>query len=305
MDYKGGIILIPNMKFYVISIVSIFAALGIGIYIGFTLDTQSFVEEQKSDIAFQLEEKFDFFKSENQELKTLLKDMQVDNDRYEYFVDAIFEDLVEGKLVGSKVALIETKNDYMYSGIGQILEVAGADVVYVATITDKLLTDGVLNEIYIDLGIDLPQNDLIVNSIEELVESIVNGEENEILNKLIENDLIDMVGVINQPVDHIILAGGSIKADSERIDLVDKTIVSMVKEMDKEIIGIEKLNTNISYIEDYKNLKISTVDNVDTPMGKVALILAMEGRPGNYGIKKTAEELIPDLNLPIVRDSEE
>ena len=45
------------MKFYVISIVAIFVALGIGIYIGFTLDTQSFLVEQKEDIVAKLEEK--------------------------------------------------------------------------------------------------------------------------------------------------------------------------------------------------------------------------------------------------------
>ena len=44
------------MKFYVISIVAIFAALGIGIYIGFTLDAQSIIVEQKEDIAAKIEE---------------------------------------------------------------------------------------------------------------------------------------------------------------------------------------------------------------------------------------------------------
>ena len=123
--------------------------------------------------------------------------------------------------------------------------------------------------------------------------------------KLIEEKFINIVGVINEPVDHIIIAGGSIKANDEQINLVDKTIINITKNMDKQIIGIEKLKINNSYMEAYKDFKISTIDNVDTPMGKVALILAMEGRPGHYGIKETSEELVPDPSLPVVEYSGE
>ena len=34
-------------------------------------------------------------------------------------------------------------------------------------------------------------------------------------------------------------------------------------------------------------------------MGKVSLILAMEGRPGHYGLKDTAEDLVPNQELPL------
>lgn len=297
--------MIPNMKFYVISIVSIFAALGIGIYIGFTLDTQSFVDEQKEDIAFKLEEKFDFFKNENQDLKELLEDIQVENDYYSEFIDTTFEDITKDKLEGSKIAIIETKNDYMYSGVGQILENAGADVIHVTTVTDKMMNNDMLKEIYEELEIDLPSNNLTADSIEELTKSIIIGEKSELIEKLIEEKFINIVGVINEPVDHIIIAGGSIKANDEQINLVDKTIINITKNMDKQIIGIEKLKINNSYMEAYKDFKISTIDNVDTPMGKVALILAMEGRPGHYGIKETSEELVPDPSLPVVEYSGE
>lgn len=40
--------MLPSMRFYIISIVSIFIALGIGIFIGFTIDTQDFITEQKT-----------------------------------------------------------------------------------------------------------------------------------------------------------------------------------------------------------------------------------------------------------------
>ena len=290
------------MKFYVISIVAIFAALGIGIYIGFALDAQSFVVEQKEDIATKLEERFDFLTNENQQLKISLKEIEVENENYKYFIDSTYEEIVKGRLDGSKIAIIETNDDYMYSGIGQILETAGANVISVTTINDRIMNEEMLKDIYSELKIPISGNKLIASSIEELTKSLVTGEETEFVKKLIEKNFVDIVGVIDQPIDYVIIAGGSVKEDKERLTLIDQVIVNTVKNMDRFIVGIEKLKSNYSYMEAYKSFRISTIDNVDTSIGKVSLILAMEGRPGHYGLKETAEELVPNLSLPILEE---
>ncbi|WP_025641177.1 copper transporter [Schnuerera ultunensis] len=295
--------MIPNMKFYVISIVAIFAALGIGIYIGFTLDAQSFIVEQKEDIAAKIEERFDFLTKENQQLKSSIKNIEAENDRYKYFIDSTYEEIVRKRLEGINVAIIETKSDYMYSGVGQILETAGANVINVTTISDRITNEELLKEIYDDSNLAKWDINLITNSIIELTRSIVNGEETELVTKLMEKNCIDVVGLFNEPVDYIILAGGSLKEEKNRLNLIDKAIINTAKNMEKSIIGVEKENTNISYMEDYKKFRISTVDNVNTNIGKVSLILAMEGRPGHYGIKPTAEELTPRSSLPALEYS--
>lgn len=292
------------MRFYVISIVAIFAALGIGIYIGFTIDAQDFVVEQKEEIAAKIEETFEFLRDENQGLKISLKELEDKNSNYEYFIDSTYQEIVKGKLAGTKVAIIETNADYVYSGIGQILDIAGASVVNVTTITDRIMNKDILKDILEGLDLYVSDNVLITNSVEELTKSIINGEETQLVKKMVEQGIIDVVGLINEPVDYIIIAGGSIKENKDRIGLVDRTIINTARNMEKQIIGIEKSNTEYSYMEAYKKYRISTVDNIDTSIGKVSLILAMEGRPGNYGIKSTAEDLIPKLT-PVLENSEE
>ncbi len=48
-----------------------------------------------------------------------------------------------------------------------------------------------------------------------------------------ERNFIDVVGgVINQPIDYVIIAGGSIKENKERLTLVDQVIVNTVRNMD-------------------------------------------------------------------------
>lgn len=297
--------MIPNMKFYVISIVAIFAALGIGIYIGFAFDTQSFVVEQREDIIQKLEEKFDFLKTENQDLKLELKELELENENCHTYIVSTYEEMVKDRLLGKSVAIIETKDDYMYSGVGQILELAGAKVVNVVTINEKIMDRNLLGRIYEQLGMSTEGIDLVPNVVKEMTMEIINGENSNFIKRLEENHIINMVGIVNEPVDYIIIAGGSVKEDRERLNLIDKTIVETTKEMEKNIIGIEKTKTGFSYMENYKGLKISTVDNVDTIIGKVSLVLAMEGRPGHYGTKITAEELIPNLRLSLTEYSKE
>jgi len=301
---------IPNMKFYVISIVAIFAALGIGIYIGFAFDTQSFVVEQREDIIQKLEEKFDFLKAENQDLKLELEELESENKNCKSYMVSTYEEMVKNRLLGKSVAIIETKDDYMYSGIGQILESAGAKVINVTTINDNLMDRELLKRIY--KQIEIPETgkptedvDLVPRAVKEMTMEIISGESSNLIKKLEENHIINIVGVINEPVDYIVIAGGSLKEDKERLNLIDKTIVETTKNMEKDIIGIEKTKIGFSYMESYKGFKISTVDNVDTIIGKVSLVLAMEGRPGHYGTKITAEELIPNLKTSLTEYSKE
>ncbi len=297
--------MIPNMKFYVISIVAIFVALGIGIYIGFALDTQSFLIDQRDDIAQNLEERFDYLKGENQNLKLELKESKLENENCKTYIDSTYEELVKDRLSGVKIGVIETIDDYMYSGIGQILETAGATVNSVVTINENIMDENALLKIYEELNIPTENSNLITKASLEISKAIIEGESSDLIRKLEENRIIDIVGLIDEPVDYIVIAGGSVKENPRRLSLIDKTIIDIAKDMKVEIIGIEKSNTNYSYIDTYKNYKISTVDNINMTIGKVSLVLAMEGRPGHYGIKPTAEDIIPNLKLSLAEYSKE
>lgn len=293
------------MKFYVISIAAIFLALGIGIYIGFILDSQDLIVEQRQGIVSEIEERFNFLSDENKELRESLELEKTINNNYEYFIESTYEEIIKNKLSETNVAIIETNNDYMYSGVGQVLEKAGANVVNVTTLTDKFMDKDLLNKLYNELELIAQDENIIKDSTGKLFEAIATGKTTDFVIKLSEKGFIDSVGLMNMPVDYIIIAGGSIEDSSERIDLIDSTIIKMAKNMSIPIIGIEKLETNYSYIGEYKKLGISTVDNIDNNIGKVSLVLAMEGRPGHYGLKDTAEKLIPNLNVPLANNTEE
>lgn len=298
-------ILAPNLKFFVLLVISIFAALGIGIYFGFTLDAQNLIVEQRDDIVRELEERFDYLTNENQELKATIESIVNISNNYEYFIDSTYEEIIKNRLLGLNVVIIETNNDYMYSGTGRVINIAGANLTSLVTINDKFMDEQMMINLYNRLGLTLPEGDIIENTVGLLTEAIIEGSYTELIAELVNEEFIQIVGLINNPVDYIIIAGGSLEEEDDRINKLDRTIVRTSRKRDIDIIGIEKIDVVYSYINKYKKLNISTVDNIDSAMGKVSLVLAMEGRPGHYGIKSTAEDLIPNLELPFAQYYEE
>jgi hypothetical protein len=293
--------LVINIRYYIITISSIFLALGIGIFIGFMFDAQKIIVTQKQDIVSQLEERFNYLKGENEELKEDLVNLKRQNSYYEEFSRIIFADLLKDRLKDINVAIIETNDDYIYSNIAKVLKMAGANVESITTIKDNILTNenGFIKIIENIEENNITQKEPYKIAIEKLINSIVNGKDINTLFYLNDMDIIDIQGNYITPVDYIIIAGGAEKEDLNKIKKIDWSIIDYCKKVNIPIIGVEKEIVKFSYIEEYKKARISTVDNVDSVIGQVSLILAMEGKPGNYGIKKSAESLMPSLSSTI------
>jgi hypothetical protein len=61
-------------------------------------------------------------------------------------------------------------------------------------------------------------------------------------------------------------------------------------------VGAETTNAAASLVPSWRASGISTVDDVDTPSGKLALALLLGGAPsGSFGVKDTAEAALPRI----------
>ena len=287
--------MIPNMKFYVISIVSIFAALGIGIYIGFSLDAQSFVLDQREDIALKLEERFDFQKEENNKLKKELEELGLVNKNNEIYISSTYNELIKNKMNNKTALIIETNSDYIYSGTGTVLEDAGAKVTGILTVEDQVIDEEKVKAFYEDNNLEAESQDLRQDLVLKLSKSLLE-KDLETIEKLREAGFINYMGDLKESIDTVVLAGGSLEKNQEKMDIIDKNLISSMLASDINIVGVEKENVNNSYIDFYKNSKISTVDNVDTSIGKVSLINALGEYPGHYGVKPSADALVPMID---------
>jgi hypothetical protein len=61
------------------------------------------------------------------------------------------------------------------------------------------------------------------------------------------------------------------------------------------VVGVETTSTNPSQIGWYKQQNLASVDDLDDLAGRTALIFALGGAKGTYGIKPSAQALLPNI----------
>ena len=60
-------------------------------------------------------------------------------------------------------------------------------------------------------------------------------------------------------------------------------------------VGVETSTAEPSSISFFQANDLSSVDDVEMTAGKLALVFAMLGAEGSFGVKSSADRLLPDL----------
>jgi cell division protein FtsB len=284
-----------NTKYLVITIISVFVALGLGILIGFQLDSQDIVLQQQESLIQALEEKFEQMSETNLALENEIKDLRSFQIKIQQYLENTFQHQIKGDLEGLSVALIETSSDYRYPETADFLNKAGVNVDISLFITDEItnISQEKQNRLDLELG-STEHKDLESLIVEEIVDFLAGGPAGGI-DCLQDLGLIEVNGTFDTPSDFVILAGGS-KDKNEKVFKIDLPLVKELKEKSIPLIGVESGGVEYSYVEYYRKQGISTVDNVDTIPGQISLALIMTGQEGNYGIKGGASALMPLLS---------
>jgi hypothetical protein len=83
--------------------------------------------------------------------------------------------------------------------------------------------------------------------------------------------------------------------DADSTDHLEQGIIEGLLSTGRPVVGVEQTTTDPSTIPFYAASGTSTVDDVDRTAGKVALVYALAGANGHFGVKDTADSLLPDL----------
>jgi len=300
-----------NIKYYVISIASIFISLGIGIFIGFNMNGQDLYLQQQQVLVNSLENRFSEFKKENEELEKRIQSVTVENEKQSTFIEGIFNETIHNKLEKFNIAIIETTDDYFYDDIYKVLKLSGANIPIRIQYTDKIfaINKEKLEEISEMLKVQLETTEDFVYLVNnEITNFLLNKEITEAFNYLVDeqyiNHNINYNNVEELYVENVIIAGGSSENLQNKVEQLDVTLASKLDNLGFRVIGAERLDVEQSIIPYFKKLNIPTVDNINSKIGQTSLIYILRGAEGNYGEKTTAESLIPFVSIERVRSGE-
>lgn len=105
-------------------------------------------------------------------------------------------------------------------------------------------------------------------------------------------------GRYDVPVDAVVLVT---RADDEQAPAysdLEKRFLLSLKELGVPAVGCEPSDAPRSEIPLFQSVDISSVDNLDSRIGQVSLVFVLGGEKGAFGVKPTADMLIPILRNP-------
>jgi len=286
---------IMDFRYHIVTLVAVFLALGIGIIIGSALLGNDAIVQQQKELTDRLEGQLDEMRTQNKAVQAKVEELEGNIIVQQQFEKQIMPALVTGKLIGKSVAIVETNNYGMRDELLNSLEMAGAQVVSITTVLNGLKLTNDKQEIINNLRLQSNDQEFTKQLVTQIVEGIITGERQAVINTLAQAETLKTIGEYGVSLDGIIIIGGSPDKSLINTKLVDDTIISLFLENGTPVFGVEEANIPFSYMKEYQKFGISTVDNIDTVPGQLALISAMNGKPGNYGVKPTAKRLLPSM----------
>jgi hypothetical protein len=275
-----------DLRYHVASLAAVFLALIIGILVGVGISSQTDVS--KSQLRLLERQLADAQQAKNDSAATadLLRRQQTA--ATDYIEDRSYDAVMNGRLRGKRVALLF---------IGQTDR-------GLAAATAKTLSDASGPPLARMRALELPIDpaairaalppELATLSLEDvgrrLGEELVNGGDTPLSDALAPVLVTDSQGGNGPAADAVVLAQTRHLAHGPTQRFVAGLYAGLAG-AGVPAVGIEPTDARPSRVPLYKSRRLSTVDSVDTTLGRVALAMLLAGgQPGQYGLKASATD---------------
>lgn len=284
-------------RYHLLSLMAIFLALGLGVLVGISISGNGVLDVGREVIVDDIQKGLDGLREENNGLS---RD-QANNQRFQ---EDTFPFLVGGRLQGKKIALVASSNtgDEIQRKLTSAVHGAGGQIVSTTILNSHFDLAAATAKVKTDLKSD-PQYAALDDSHftavvgKQLARDIGKSGGSKLLPAL-QGSLIDSTsGRYDVPVDAVVLIT---RADDNQVsayDDLEKNLLLSIKELDLLAVGSEPKDAPRSEIPLFLSVDVSSVDNLDSRIGQVSLVYVLAGEKGAFGVKPTADMLIPILRI--------
>ena len=287
-----------SARYHAASLAAVFLALAVGILIGAGLGS-----DVVSGTADDLEESL---KSDLTEAEEENAALQTELDREREVSGLLYPIVVADRLPGREVAIVAlgALPDELSAAVESALEPTGAEVSSIAVVDEPPNAEAVIDALAGPRAGQLPQGAALERAAVAAGEAVVRGDRKfdgvreALLNRFsgTPGDVDAVVLVREQPED----LEPPVLEDTERLEA---GVIEGMENAGATVVGVELAGDENSSIEFFSEQDISSVDSVELRSGQVALVLALAGTEGRFGIKPTADRLLPELVAPATGSS--
>jgi Copper transport outer membrane protein, MctB len=283
-----------SARYHATSLIAVFIALAIGILIGAEFGSSA-LNNTRRDLERSLVGNLQDARSRAGQLSGQLG-------RADEFAERVYPVLVRNRLAGKRVAILALGGlpGNVSSAIETALAPTGARLVGVGVVREpvdlrslaaglsKTRFAGVVRnpEAQTALGTGIGRQLVRGGSLLELVRSPLFSQASGNFGKL------DGVIVVRDQPEGM---GPVQRATAARLE---SALMRGIMGTRTPAVGVETSTAEPSSVSFFKGNALSSVDDVDMVAGRVALVFAMLGAEGSFGIKGSADRLLPDLLAP-------
>jgi hypothetical protein len=289
-----------DFRYHVASLAAVFFALVIGILVGVALASHGLGNTERK----RLEEDLRRAENQNEVLKTQVVTLQNDSAADRAFVEGTYKSVMAYRLKGMKIAVlfIGSSEQTQLTAITQALSDAGAGAPlrmrFVQVPIDPIALETRLAAKPLLASYAAP--DQLQHLGRDLGHEFVAGTETPLWTALQNLIVEEKVGSPKPPVDGVVIVRTATPQTGPTAVFL-KGLYAGLGDAGVSVVGVERTTDPANAIKAFQLAGFATVDDVDTRIGKLALValLADPTSAGAYGTKKSAKgEVPPILPLP-------
>jgi hypothetical protein len=280
-----------SARYHATSLIAIFLSLAIGILIGAEFGGDTLTNTRR-DLEHSLVGNLQDARSQADELSTELG-------RSNEFGERVYPALTQEKLEGKRIAVIAFGGlpSEDLNAVEEALAPTGAKIVGVGVVREPADLEGMAGDLSKTTLSDLKENpeSLTIMATGVGRQLIAGGTLPETVRSHLFSrasgsfGALDAVVVVrDQPQDM-----GPVQRSTA--SQLESALLNGMRKTRTPVVGIETTDAEPSSISFFKSNDLSSVDDVEQTAGKLAMVFAMLGAEGNFGVKNSADRLLPDL----------
>lgn len=287
-------------RYHLLSLVAVFLALGLGILVGISLSDNGVVETGQAGLVEDIQRNLDDLRSQNNSLgRERATNLRFQEDTFPF--------IVGGRLQGKKIAVVASNKtgDDLQRQLKSAVHGAGGQVISTTLLNSRFDVEAAAAKIKTDLKADPVFAAVDVSSVVALTggqlakEVAGRGGSAPKLLTILQGTLVDsMMGNYDVPADAVVLITRADDDQAPAYSELEKQLLLSLRGMGVMPVGAEMEDAPRSEIPLFLSVDVSSVDNLDSRIGQVSLVFVLGGEKGAFGVKTTADMLIPILRTP-------
>jgi len=288
-----------DLRYHVASLAAVFLALIIGILVGVGIADRGYLDKGTRGL---LEQEVAKLQKQLDQTKQQAGNLGRDQDAARTYINQTYPTLVRNRLLGQHLAVVFVGS---YDGgvrraVTQALNDAGGQELRLRALKvpiDPRQIDATLSS-HPDLGSFAGKGRFEALG-RALGQDLMLGGESPLWTVLTDALVEQQKGGLKDSADGVIV----VRTAEPQRDGTSRFLLGLYSGLASAgvpAVGVEATDARSSAVSVYRHAGLSTVDDVDTTSGRLALVLLLDGAPsGQYGLKKTADNgVLPPLQNP-------